>query len=165
MKNTLSLMFSIILLTGIYTAGMAQDQNTEQNQIDENITQNAEKDLMTKYPDMDHQTIEWERLSNSYYANYRRGDKNYRTRYDADGKWVETMEEKNWNEEAPDNFRAGLMDNAYEHYEVDSYWEITESNRDKGYLLNLRDKDGNTQEVRMDSQGTIIDEEDYNDPR
>jgi hypothetical protein len=96
-------------------------------------------------------------------------DAEYMTRYDAEGNWLETMQKREWDDNTPENVRMGFNDNAYENYQVDSYWEITESDpnsgRDKGYFFYLKDNEGNTRNLRMDSQGKIIDENDYNDPR
>jgi hypothetical protein len=152
-----------------------QDQNQTQDQSStmqnrDDLTQRTQEDLLKRYPDMNQQSVQWDTAGNEYSASYNMNDTEYRTRYDAEGNWLETMQKREWDDNnAPDNLKTGLSDNAYENYQVDSYWEITESDpnmgRDKGYFFYLKDKEGNTKNVRMDSQGKIIDENDYNDPR
>lgn len=166
MKRIIKFIASIALSILVYQAGFAQDTNPNANQ-NQDITQQTQQDLLDRYPDLDEQTIIWDSNDEMHSATYNMNDREYRSRYDADGNWIETMERREWDDNVPEHVKMGLNDNRYENYEVDSYWEITESGSDRGqgYYLNLRDKDGNTQNVRMDSDGKIIDENDYNDPR
>ena len=146
-----------------------QDQNNTMQDRDD-YSQRTQQDLQTRYPDWDQQSVQWDTTGNEYSASYNMNDNEYKARYDAEGNWLETMERREWDENnAPDNLKAGLNDNAYENYEVDSYWEITESDstrgRNTGYYFDLKDKEGNTKNLRMDSDGKIVDDNDYNDPR
>ena len=172
MKRTIKFIATLALSAWVYQAGFAQDTNPNANQTqentqdtDDNITQMAQKDLQSRYPGLDDQVVVWDRTEDGYNATYSMNDADFMARYDAEGNWLETMEKRDWDDNVPENIKMGLSDNAYENYKVDSYWEITDSDRGKGYLFYLKDQDGNTQNVRMDSQGTIINENDYNNPK
>ena len=147
---------------------MQNQSNNMQNSND--FTKQTQEDLLKRYPDVDQQSLKWDTAGNEYTASYNMNDTEYRARYDKEGNWLETMQKREWDDNnAPENLKMGLSDNAYENYQVDSYWEITDadakSGRDKGYYFYMKDKEGNTKNLRMDSQGKIIDENNYNDPR
>lgn len=172
MKRTIKFIASLALSILVYQAGFAQDTNPNANQNQDDaqnrdITQQTQQDLLNRYPDLDDQAVVWDHTEDGYNATYSMNDAHYMARYDAEGNWLETLEKREWDDNVPEHVKMGLNDNAYENYEVDSYWEITESNSDigQGYFFNLKDKDGNTRNLRMDPQGKIIDENDYNDPR
>lgn len=179
MKWIIKSIASFALSILVYQAGFAQDTSPNANQNQENaqnrdntqqsveIPQQTQQDLMNRYPDLDEQTIIWDNNDEIYSATYNRNDKEYMSRYDTEGNWLETMERREWDDNVPEHIKMGLNDNRYENYEVDSYWEITESDaaRGQGYYFNLRDKDGNAENIRMDSEGKIINESDYDDPR
>lgn len=168
------LIAGIAISAMLFQVGFAQDTNPNANQNQDNtqsnnIPQQTQEDLLKRYPDLNEQSVMWESAGNEFSASYNMNETEYMTRYDAEGNWLETMQKREWDDNVPENLKMGFNDNAYENYQVDSYWEITESDpnsgRDKGYFFYLKDKEGNTKNVRMDSQGKIIDENDYNDPR
>lgn len=176
MKRTIKYITGVALSMLVYQAGFAQtNPNTNTNQNQQNVQnqsttvpQQTQQDLLSRYPDIDEQGVVWDNTDDGYYATYSLNEDNYMARYDAEGNWQETMQKREWNDDVPDNIKMGLNDNAYENYQVDSYWEITESDPNRnntGYFFNLKDKDGNTRDLRMDRQGAVINENDYNDPR
>lgn len=170
MKNSIKILLSLALSVFVYAASMAQDQSNDQNQDqdmknDKDITKMAEEDLVNRYPELNEEIIVWDHAEDSYNATYSLNEANYMARYDSLGTWIETLQKREWDDNVPEHVQLGFDNSPYESYDVDSYWEISDSDRGKGYLLYVKDEDGNTQHVRMDSQGMIINENEYNNPK
>jgi hypothetical protein len=164
------------LAIGSFQLAMAQTNTqprtatgVDNNWNNSDIRDRSQRDLNSRYPGIDNEVVTWDHEdSRANTAYYRRDGRDYMSRYDAEGNWMETLERRDWNDnDIPDGVKQGYDNNNYKSRDIDSYWQVTESrdqnNRD-GHLLFMRDKDGKNTNVRMDANGNVTSENEYTTP-
>jgi len=98
------------------------------------------------------QRIDWKDSGYGYVASYSKNNEQYMARYDQDGKYVETLTKKEWNDNAPAKLRSAYDQSNYKSQQVTAYWEVTDPSR-KGYYLELNDDQNRPSRVWVDEDG------------
>jgi hypothetical protein len=76
----------------------------------------------------------------------------YLTRFDKQGKYVETLIRKAWNDSSA--LQPSFQESQYKLNRVTSYWEVLDKNQ-KGYYLEMKDSESQASSVWIDDQGNF----------
>jgi len=96
------------------------------------------------------QTESWWDSGNGFICKYVSPKGCYMIRYDKQGKYVETLEQKVWSDTAA--LQPSFQLSQYKSQKVTSYWEVSDVNK-KGYYLELKDNKNNISCIWVDAQG------------
>lgn len=94
----------------------------------------------------------WWDSGNGFICRTAVDNKIYLIRYDKQGKYVETLTQKVWNESA--TLHPVFQQSQYRSQKVRAYWEVSDINK-KGYYLELNDSQNRNSSVWVDDQGTF----------
>jgi len=131
-----------------------KDNNVSRKLTDPEMSLKLTKDWKARNTKMTNQVVNWYQSEHGYYGTYSNENKDYRSRYDKQGKYVETMVKKDWNDKVPADVKSSFNKSRFNMQQVTSYWEVTDISK-KGYLMELKDKDGNMTNVWADENGNI----------
>lgn len=95
-------------------------------------------------------TISWWDSGNGFICRYTSTTGCYMIRYDKQGKYVETLEQKEWSDTSA--LQPSFQLSRYKSQQVTSYWEVLDLNK-KGYYLEMRDSENNISCIWVDAQG------------
>lgn len=163
MKNLMNYMLCTLLVTGAFSATYAQtqpqvspSQNSQEPSVinDATLSERLQKDLSTRNNTIGTAPIGWYDAGYGYYGTYNVGDVNYMSRYDREGKYVETLKRGEWNANVPSSLRSSFDQSTYKSQSVTGYWETSDPSR-KGYYLELKDDKGKMSRVWADEKGTF----------
>jgi hypothetical protein len=96
------------------------------------------------------QTISWWDSGNGIIRKVSVDNISQITRYDKQGKYVETLKQKVWNDASA--LLSTFQQSQYKLQKVTGYWEVSDANK-KGYYLELNDNDNRILSVWVDEQG------------
>src|ERR1041385_4467627 len=85
-----------------------------------------EKDLRKRNSVSNNQKIDWKDSAYGSIGTYSSNNDQYMARYDQDGKYIETMRKKEWNDNAPAKLRSAYDQSNYKAQTVIGYWEVTD---------------------------------------
>jgi len=152
--------FICLLATGgLAYAASAQDI-TSSTRVPSGITvsmdttrhDRMEKDLRKRNSVTNDQKVNWKDLGYGSIGTYSSNNTQYMARYDQDGKYVETLTKKEWNNNAPAKLRSAYDQSNYKSQKVTGYWEVTDPSK-KGYYLELNDDQNQPTRVWVDEDG------------
>lgn len=146
--------FTFVMLTGLMSVtAFAQEHRTEPRSLhDKNVSDRLQKDLFNRNTTLNGQPVSWFDTGDGYYGTYSNNDENYMTRYDKNGKYVETMTKREWNDNAPASLRSSFDASPYKSQEVKSYWEVSDPGK-KGYYMEFNDDNGKLSRVWGNDKG------------
>jgi hypothetical protein len=111
------------------------------------------KDLNARNSLTANQPVSWYQTGYGFYGNYAQNNVNYMTRYDAQGNYVETLRQQDWNNaNVPTTLRNAYGQSSYKDQSVTGYWSVTDPGK-SGYYLELKDKNGASSRIWADGQG------------
>jgi len=150
----------LLATSGMSYAVNAQDQDITSSikqsgivvGLDTTGNQQMERDLRKRNSISNDQRIDWKDSGYGYVASYSKNNEQYMARYDQDGKYVETLTKKEWNDNAPAKLRSAYDQSNYKSQQVTAYWEVTDPSR-KGYYLELNDDQNRPSRVWVDEDG------------
>lgn len=117
------------------------------------VSDRLAKDLHTRNPATQTQTVNWYQTDYGYTGTYAVGSASYMARYDQQGNYVETLRRTEWsNSTVPATLTNAYGQSPYKNHTVAGYWTVTDPGK-SGYFLELRDKDGESSTVWADGQG------------
>ena len=119
---------------------------------DTTICQRMQRDLNTRNSVTGDQQLDWRSSNYGYYGTYSTDSVEYMARYDKEGKYLETLAKKEWNNNAPAKLRSSYDQSSYKLQKVTGYWEVTNPDR-KGYYLELSDGENQSSEVWANEDG------------
>lgn len=158
MKNIIK---SIACMSLVSTVLFAQtNPNTNNKMPSQEMNKKMVKDINSRYPGTSKAVIVWDNNDYGYDGSYTIDNTSYIARYDKQGKYIETLTRKNWDNNVPSNIRNSFDNSMYKSNSIDSYWEVSDPMR-KGYYIRTRDDQGNLKNVWMDDQGKVYDRPDY----
>ena len=96
--------------------------------------------------------IVWDNADEGYEGTYAVGDVKYMARYDKQGKYLETLTERKWDDKVPGNVRSSYESSMYRSNKVDRFWEVNEPTK-QGYYLEFKDSDGKSRRIWSDRDG------------
>jgi len=134
---------------------LAQDQNLPPDRplSDKGMSERLAKDLNSRNAITMSQPISWWSTDYGFYGTYMVDSMDYLTRYDKQGKYLETLTRKVWNNSVPVPVANAFNQSQFKNVPVIEYWEVTDPNR-KGYLLKLNDN-GKEQRLWINDQGKL----------
>lgn len=155
MKNIIKsgcFLLSLLISTSLFS----QTKNTKDDKkmSDKEMNDKLVKDVNNRHPETAKSVIIWDNNEYGYDGTYSVNNMNYMIRYDKNGKYIETLTKRNWDNTVPSNIRSSYDNSPYKSYKIDSYWEVNDPDR-KSYYMHLKDKDGKSQKVWMDDQGKL----------
>lgn len=98
------------------------------------------------------QTISWWDSGNGIIRKVSVDSISQITRYDKQGKYVETLKQKVWNDASV--LLSTFQQSQYKLQKVTGYWEVSDADK-KGYYLELNDNDNRSLSVWVDEQGVF----------
>lgn len=126
---------------------------TPQLVTDPMVSDRLGKDLNTRNPATQTQTVKWYQTDYGYTGSYAIGSANYMARYDQQGNYVEMLRRNEWsNATVPTTLANAYGQSPFKNHTVTGYWSVTDPGK-SGYFLELRDKNGVTSTVWADGQG------------
>jgi hypothetical protein len=128
----------------------------DENRLDKDLTERLSQNLYSRKPAAKDAVIVWDNTDEGYEGNYAIGDVKYMSRYDKNGNYVETLTEKKWDDNVPDNIRSSFNNSEYKSGRVEHYWEVNEPSR-QGYYLDIKDTNGNSRRIWSDREGKFSD--------
>jgi hypothetical protein len=160
MKKIINYVICIVAASGLSHMAGAQELTSNAKQpilneplpIDSTRNQRMEKDLNKRNPLTDNQPVTWKESVYGYTGTYSSDNVQYMARYDKDGKYVETLTKKEWNDNAPAKLRSSYDQSYYKSQKVTGYWVVTDPSR-KGYYLELKDDQNKTSRVWVNEDG------------
>jgi hypothetical protein len=96
------------------------------------------------------QRISWWDSGNGIVCKFTVDNKSYIIRYNKQGKYVETLIQKAWNDSS--ELRPSFQKSQYRLQKVISYWEVSDANK-KGYYLEMSDSTKQVSSVWVDKSG------------
>jgi len=130
-----------------------QGQDREpQKLFDNKLSQRMERDLNERNSKTVNQPISWNDAGYDYYGTYTIDGVDYMARYDKDGKYIETLSRKEWDDQVPAEVRSSFEQSPYKSQKVTGYWVVTDPTR-KGYYLELTGQDNHVSRVWSDGDG------------
>jgi len=135
-------------------------QKNKDNMTDKEMNKKLQNDLNTRYPAASKSIVVWDNNDYGFNGSYSVNNTSYMARYDKQGKYIETLTRKNWDDNVPVNVRNSYDNSPYKSYKIDSYWEVNDPMK-KGYYIRTKDTKGKLQDVWMDDQGKVYDKPDY----
>ncbi len=167
MKNFRLLILALVCVTILPTA-MAQVQpqpnapqpgtpGTPQVLSDPSMTQRLNTDLSNRNSQLGNQSVNWFDYGNKngYYGTYNVGQDAYMSTYDAQGNYVQTLKQGDWNNpDVPPSLKSAIEQSPYKNQTVTGYWEVSDPDR-QGYYLELQDTVGRSSRVWSDQNGKL----------
>jgi hypothetical protein len=146
MNSKLNYIGYVLMFTMITSVLNSQTSGHEK---DENLTP---KNLDTKTYAMvfSTQTISWWDSGNGIIRKVSVENMSHITRYDKQGKYVETLKQKVWNDASA--LLSTFQQSQYKLQKVTGYWEVSDTDK-KGYYLELNDDENHVSSVWADDQG------------
>lgn len=135
------LMFA--LLTSILYAQTPGKKQSENLTLKNSVAQTSN---ISYYP----QTISWWDSGNGLICKVSVDNMSHITRYDKQGKYVETLTQKEWNDTSI--LLSSFQQSQYKLQKVTGYWEVSDANK-KGYYLEMNDSKNQGSSVWVDDQG------------
>lgn len=160
MKTTMKIMgcmaLSIFLMNVSYaqTPSQKTDQYSPKPLTDKTMGTRMQKDFTTRNPNMTDQPVSWYQSGEGFYGTYDRDNTSYMTRYDRNGKYMETMKKGEWNDNVSPSLKNSFDKSTYKDQDVTGYWESTDPNK-KGYYMEMTDDDGKMSRVWSDDKGNF----------
>ena len=157
MKKTFIYFSSLLLSASLSSAVYAQtettpiDQKTVHRLVDPTMKEQISNDWNERNLLLANQPVEWYDSKDGYYGIYSTDSSRYMTRYDKDGKYIETMTKREWSSAVPE-VRTSFDQSNYRTQQVTSYWEVSDPNK-KGYYLELSDERGRVTKLWSDKDG------------
>lgn len=159
MKKIINYIICVLAASGLaHTAGAQEvTLNTKQpssNELSSDTTRNQrmEKDLKRRNSLNNSEPVTWKESKYGYIGTYSSDNAQYMARYDKDGKYVETLTKKEWNDNAPSKLRSSYDQSNYKAQKVTGYWEVTDPGK-KGYYLELTDDQNKLSRVWANEDG------------
>lgn len=138
------------------TLGQAQvapvDKNAPQKLTDASMSKRLAEDWHTRNSTLKNQAIDWFDSNDGYFGTYSIENKDYMSRYDKKGVYIETMNRKEWDETIPMSIKSAFDNSEYKSQQVTSYWEVSDPYR-KGYYMELKDDQDKVTRVWADDYG------------
>ncbi len=150
--TALALCITLAASTSGYAQNTQGDKNAPQKLTDATMNKQLASDWNTRNPTLKDQPVNWFGANDGYYGTYSIDNKEYMSRYDNKGKYIETMNRKEWDEMVPMNLKSSFDNSKYESQEVTSYWEVSDNNR-KGYYMELKDDQNKITRLWADENG------------
>lgn len=152
-KNYVMVIMLSALMAGSAFAQTEQgNKNGRKSLNDRTLSDRLQKDFYKRNSTFTDQPISWYGLGDDYYGTYSNNEQNYMARYDKQGNYVETMTEKEWNDNVPASLKDSFESSPYKSQLVTSYWEVSDPER-KGYYMELNDGEGKMSRVWANDQG------------
>jgi len=149
---------AICAMLAASTLGHAQnnqvDENTPQKLTDATMSKQLALDWNARNPALKDQPVYWFDTNDGYFGTYAIDSNEYMARYDSMGKYIETMNRKEWDEMVPMNLKTSFENSKYKTQQVISYWEVSDPNR-KGYYLELKDNQDKVTRLWADEKGSF----------
>jgi hypothetical protein len=120
----------------------------------EQVPDTRSKSANSKKPKTDFysRVVSWWDSGNGFICKVSVDKVSYLTRYDKQGKYVETLIQKAWNDSSA--LQPSFQKSQYRLHKVISYWEVLDKNK-KGYYLEMNDRENNDSGVWADEQGVF----------
>lgn len=146
MKRIINYLSCVLAATAVNHAVNAQELKSPSEKydprgpltVDSTVNQRMQKDLSNRNSLIGDQTVAWRKNGNGYNGTYSVNNTPYMARYDKDGKYVETLTKKEWNDDAPADLKSSFDQSYYKSQKVTGFWEVTDPAR-KGYYIELND--------------------------
>jgi hypothetical protein len=119
---------------------------------DASVSQRLDKDFDTRNSNLSNANVNWYSTDYGYYGTYSDNGQDYMTRYDKNGKYVETLNKKDWSSDVSPALKSSFDKSQYKDKTVTGYWEVNDPTK-KGYYLELTDNNGKTERVWADDKG------------
>jgi hypothetical protein len=140
--------FSCILMLTLCTSNGYAQSSTQAKE--ENLAKNT---VSNNLPSTYYARItSWWDSGNGFICKTSVDNKIYLIRYDRQGKYVETLTQKVWNDTAA--LHPAFQQSQYRSQKVRAYWEVSDVNK-KGYYLELNDSQNRNSGVWVDDQGVF----------
>ncbi|NOT73882.1 MAG: hypothetical protein HOP08_03065 [Cyclobacteriaceae bacterium] len=156
MKKIIKNFLPALLCAVALTTGFAQTQTTTMGTPinDPAVSRRLQADLSYRNTKLGKSEVTWyESKGKGYYANYSIGSEKFLTRYDLDGKYMDTYTQSDWNgADVPEDLKTAYSKSAYKNSEVTGYWKASDPDK-KGSYLELQNKQGKTSRVWVDEKG------------
>jgi len=120
--------------------------------LDKEMNERLSNDLYSRNPAAKDEIIVWDNTDDGYDGAYAVGNVKYLAHYDSQGKYVETLAERKWDDKVPAKVRNSYETSGYRSNKVEHFWEVNEPNK-KGYYLEFKDNDGKHRRVWSDENG------------
>jgi len=164
MKKIINYFICVLAASGLSKVTNAQELTSNQKTQNQNgllSTDSTRKQRMeTDFNKRNLMTstgpVTWKESSYGYDGVYSSDNVQYMACYDKDGKYVETLTKKEWNDSAPEKLRTSYEQSQYKSQEVTGYWEVTDSGR-KGYYLELKDDTNHPSGIWVNEDGKFSD--------
>lgn len=160
MKKIISYFICILAASGLSHATSAQEltSNTKEPSLGEFLSldstrnQRMENDLNKRNSLTKNQAVTWKYSGYGYNGTYTSNYVQYMAQYDIDGKYVETLTKKEWNDNVPAKLRSAYDQSIYKSQKVTGYWEVTDPDA-KGYYLELNSDQNKPSQVWVNEDG------------
>lgn len=148
MKNKMRHFSYILMLTLLSNSMYAQTPDKEQAR---NVQQKnfSIKNAMLGFTP---RIVSWWDSGNGFICKTALENVAYLTRFDKQGKYVETLMRKVWNDSSA--LQPSFQASSYKLNRVTSYWEVLDKNN-KGYYLEMKDSENHPSSVWIDDQGNF----------
>lgn len=121
-----------------------------------------QQDLAKRNPAVPVKSTDWWDTGNGYFGTYSANNNNYMVRYNLEGKYVETLEKRDWRSNPPANLKTAFQKSRYKDQQVEKYWAVVDPERET-YLFELKNQDGLMSRVWVDEAGHFSDIPPYGD--
>lgn len=158
MKKIVNYFICILAAGGLSHAAGAQEvasnekRSLSESPIDTTRNQRMENDLNKRNSLTKNEKVTWKYSGYGYNGTYTSDFIQYMAQYDMDGKYVETLTKKEWNDDVSAKLRSAFDQSIYKSQQVTGYWEVTDSYV-KGYYLELKDNQNKTSQVWVNEDG------------
>ena len=154
------LIVSACLITTLH----AQDNQVQDNQLiltddiqpkivsDQAMSQRLQKDWNKRNSKIQSVPVEWFEMRDGFYGTYTSNNQLYRSLYDANGNYIETLKKSEWNSKVPAPVKSSFDLSNYKSQKVTSYWEVLNASQ-KVYYLELTDEQGKISRLWANEKG------------
>jgi hypothetical protein len=162
MKKVINYFLGILAAGGLSYAASAQElsQNTKERNLNESFpvdstrNQRMENDLNKRNLLTKNEKVTWKYSGVGYNGTYTSNHVQYMAQYDLNGKYLETLTKKEWNDNVQEKLRSAYDQSIYKNQKVTGYWEVTDPIA-KGYYLELNDNQNKPSQVWINENGNI----------
>jgi len=148
MKTKMRCFSCMLMFTLLTTIMYAQTPGKNQNQNTQRINLMAINSQISYYP----RIVSWWDSGNGFICKVTLENMAYLIRFDKQGKYVETLIKKVWNETS--TLQPSFQRSEYKLQKVISYWEVSDANK-TGYYLEMNSSKNYPFSVWVDDEGNF----------